>query len=259
MTALVTGASSGIGRDIARELVSRGIRVVLAGRNRKNLAELRKELGKNMTAVIVCDLSDERACVALYNKLKDKNIDILINCAGFGAFGEFLNVPLKTELDMINVNIKAVHILTKLFLRDFAARNSGYILNVASAAGFLAGPLMSTYYATKNYVVRLTHAIYEELRRKNSDVYVGVFCPGPVKTDFNRRAGVQFATDGIESRYAAKFAVDRMFEGKLTIIPGAMMKLGIFALRLAPVKTALRAAYHLQKRKGEPPHYDSEQ
>lgn len=258
MIALVTGATSGIGRDISRELVSRGIKVVLTGRNKENLAELRKELGKDMTAAVACDLGDEKACVALYNKLKDKNIDILINCAGFGAFGEFLNVPLKTELDMINVNIKAVHILTKLFLRDFVKRNSGYILNVASAAGFLAGPLMSTYYATKSYVVRLTHAIYEELRRRNSDVYVGVFCPGPVKTDFNRRAGVQFVTDGIESRYAAKFAVDRMFDGKLTIIPGAMMNLGIFALRLAPVKVALKAAYHLQGRKGEPPEYEEE-
>ena len=87
---------------------------------------------------------------------------------------------------------------------------------------------------------------------------MGVFCPGPVKTDFNRRAGVQFVTDGIESQYAARFAVDKMFDGKLTIIPGAMMNLGIFALRLAPVKVALKAAYHLQGRKGEPPQYEEE-
>ncbi len=246
MVALVTGASSGIGRDIARSLVKRGIKVIITGRNKEKLTALRDELGRNMTAAIVCDLSKEKTCFALYEKLRDKNIDILVNCAGFGKFGAFLDVPLEQELDEINVNIKAVHILTKLFLRDFAKRDSGYILNVASSAGFMPGPLFSTYYASKSYVVRLTHAIYEELRRMDSDVYVGVLCPGPVDTEFNKVAGVDFAISGMSSEYVAEYAVRKMFERKLTIIPGRLMQFCIPAVRFVPEKQLLRIVYHVQ-------------
>ena len=108
----------------------------------------------------------------------------MLNNAGFGAFGEFNSTSLEKELDMINVNIKAVHILTKLFLKDFIKKDKGYILNVASIAAFQAGPLMATYYSSKAYVLRLTLSIYEELRRLKSNVKVSVLCPGPVDTNF---------------------------------------------------------------------------
>ena len=152
---------------------------------------------------------------------------------------------------MIDVNIRAVHILTKLFLRDFIERDRGIILNVASSAGFMPGPLLSTYYATKNYVLRLTEAIYEELRRRGSHVKISALCPGPVNTEFNRVAKVKFAVDGISSEKCAKTAIDGAIMGKLIIIPGAMMKAGLFFRRFVPEKTLLKLAYGFQHRKNE--------
>ena len=125
---------------------------------------------------------------------------MLINCAGFGDFGAFTTTSLDKELEMIDVNIKAVHILTKKFLPDMIAKNEGYILNVASVAGLMpAGPYMATYYATKAYVTSFTSAIAEELEEKKSNVYVGSLCPGPVDTEFNKVADVKFNLKGITS------------------------------------------------------------
>ena len=152
---------------------------------------------------------------------------------------------------MIDVNVRAVHILTKLFLRDFIRRDSGIILNVASSAGFMPGPLLSTYYATKNYVLRLSEAIYEELRRKKSKVKISVLCPGPVNTEFNKVAKVKFAVNGISSQMCAKTAVDGALNGKLIIIPGGMIKVGLFFRRFVPEKMMLKMAYGFQRRKNE--------
>ena len=145
-----------------------------------------------------------------------------------------------------------MHILTKLFLRDFVKRDSGRILNVASSAGFMAGPMLSGYYASKNYVVRLTEAIYEELRRKKSRVTVSLLCPGPVNTEFNRVAGVRFALRGLSSEYVARCAVRGTLRGKLVIQPGIMMKLARFGGRFLPEKAMLRISYHIQKSKERP-------
>jgi len=150
---------------------------------------------------------------------------------------------------MIDTNIKAVHILTKLFLQDFILRDKGYILNVSSSASFLAGPLMSTYYATKNYVSRLTEAIYEELRRKKSNVYVGLLCPGPVDTEFNEVANVKFSLKGQSSEYVAKYAIDKMFKRKLIIIPGFKMKFICSMNKFVPKKLLLKITYNIQKKK----------
>ena len=119
MTALITGASSGIGRDIARELCRRGIRVIISGRNRESLKKLRDELGSDKAKIAVADLSDVNECKRLYNMVKPYNVDILVNNAGFGLFGKFADSDLDTEIEMIDVNVKAVHILAKLFLKDF--------------------------------------------------------------------------------------------------------------------------------------------
>lgn len=157
MRALVTGASSGIGRDIARYLSKLGYDIIAVARNGEALNELKKELPTKVETISV-DLKEEDACKKLYEAVKHKKIDILVNNAGFGDFGEFVNTDLDKELNMIHVNIEAVHILTKLFLQDMVKRNSGYILNVASIAGFMPGPLMATYYSTKAYIVRLTRS-----------------------------------------------------------------------------------------------------
>ncbi|MBR1735484.1 MAG: SDR family oxidoreductase [Firmicutes bacterium] len=252
MIALITGASSGIGRDIARSLARRGCDLILAARNKDRMIALAKELRdlNIKTRIIVTDLSKEENCIKLHEKTKKYNIDILINNAGFGVFGKFTDTPLKKEMNMIDVNIKAVHILTKLFLRDFRKKNRGYILNVASAAAFCPGPLFSSYYASKAYILRLTQAIGEELKKDDSRVYIGTFCPGPVNTDFNNRAGVSFAMKGIKSSVAAEYAVKNMFKRKKIIIPGASIKLLPIIVRFVPSALVLHFCYYFQRKKG---------
>ncbi len=248
MKVLITGASSGIGRDMARILHKMGHDLVLVARRRELLAELQRELDDRHW-IIPLDLSDPRNCFALYDELKGKGIDVVINNAGFGVFGEFSETSLKRELEMLDVNIRALHILTKKFLADFEKRNSGYILNVASAAAFLPGPLLSSYYATKAYVQRLTLAISEELRRKKSKVYIGALCPGPVDTEFNKTAGVSFSLKSLSSKKVAEYAVRKMFKRKLIIIPGISVRLGVFFQRFVPAKLLLKISYNIQKQK----------
>lgn len=250
MTALITGASSGIGRDIARKLGSMGIRLIISGRDKERLEALRQEIGARRVKVIAADISHRGECLRLYREASAYGVDILVNNAGFGLYGKFSVTELERELDMIDVNIGAVHILTKLFLRDFSARDKGYILNVASIAGFMPGPLMSTYYASKNYVVRLTEAVHEELRFQHSRVYIGAFCPGPVDTRFNDTAGVRFALRGISSEYAAECAVKGMFARKMLITPTLSVKAAIVASRLLPDSAVAFAARLVQSQKG---------
>jgi len=179
MRALITGATSGMGLDMARVLANFNYDLILVARNKEKLEEIVKEFSVKVD-IIDLDLSMEDNCYKLYEKVKKQNIDILINNAGFGDAGNFSETSLDKEINMINLNIKAYHILTKLFLTDFIKRDYGRILNVASIAGIMPGPYMATYYATKNYVFSLSLAIYEELKKDNSNVKISVFCPGPV-------------------------------------------------------------------------------
>ena len=251
MKALITGASSGIGRDMARYLAQKGWNLILVARREDRIRELQKELKNVDVRCITHDVGRAEDCYRLYDLTKNDGVDMLVNNAGFGLAGEYVRADLDTELNMIDVNIKAVHILTKLFLRDFVARDRGFILNVASSAGFMAGPLLSTYYATKNYVLRLTEAIYEELRRKGSRVRISALCPGPVNTEFNKVAKVKFAVDGISSEYCAKVAIDGTLQGKPVIVPGAMLKAGLFFRKFLSEKTMLKIAYGFQRKKNE--------
>ena len=248
-TALITGASSGIGRDIARELSKRGWRLLLTARRRDRLEQLSKELG-TPCRLYICDLSKESNCHWLYEHTKEHHVSLLVNGAGFGLYGTFAQTDLEREMQMIDVNIRAVHILTKLYLRDFIEKNEGHILNIASSAGFLPGPLLSTYYATKNYVVRLSQAIYEELRESGSAVTISCLCPGPVDTEFNEVAGASFSLKALSSHQVAVQAVNQTLAGKLIIMPGAMVKLGSAASRLIPDKPLLRIIHSIQKQKG---------
>lgn len=248
MKALVTGASSGIGRDIARELIVRGWDVILVARRTDRLMELKKELGKHAMCVR-CDVSNIEECKKLHEVLQSQDIEMLVNCAGFGLCGKFTETSLDKEMEMIDTNIRAVHVLTKLFLQDFTAKNKGYILNVASIAGFFSGPLMATYYATKNYVVSLTGAIYEELKRRGSNVKISALCPGPVDTEFNEVAHVSFASKPIDSRTVAQQGIDGLMNGKLYTVPTIKMKCLKFAKRLAPDKAVNHICYRFQKKK----------
>jgi len=248
MKALITGASSGLGADFARILSKRGYDLILVARRKEKLKQLKEELSTNVD-IICTDLSSSFNCSRLYNKLKNEDIDILINNAGFGVFGSFETIKLEKELDLIDINVKAVHILTKLFLTDFKKKDKGYILNVASSAAFQPGPLMATYYASKSYVYNLTCAIYEELRRADSDVKISVLCPGPVNTEFNSVAGVEFGMKSLESYDVAKYAIDKMFKNKLIIIPGFQIKAAKFFGRFLPTKLLIKITYNIQKKK----------
>lgn len=249
MKALITGASSGIGRDMARELAKRGCDLILVARRVNRLEEIKNEITGVSVETIGCDVSTEENCTKLYNSVKDKGVDMLVNNAGFGLAGEFLSTDINKELNMIKTNVVAVHMLTKLFLKDFAEKDRGIILNVASSAAYMAGPYLSTYYATKNYVRRLTEAVYRELKEKNSNVSVSVLCPGPVNTEFNDVANVKFALKGLSSEYVARYAIEKALKGKLYIIPGLQMKLGVFLLRFIPNKLMLKISAHIQKKK----------
>ena len=203
MKALITGASSGIGRDMARVLSDKGYDLILVARRKTKLEKLQKELKTNVE-IIPMDISSTYNCMSLYNQVKKEDIDIVINNAGFGVFGEFANTNIDKELDMIDINIKTVHLLTKLFLKDFKSKDKGYILNVASSAAFLPGPLMAGYYATKSYIYQLTTAISQELKKDKSNVYIGVLCPGPVDTEFNKVAKVNFSVKAMNSYKVAE-------------------------------------------------------
>lgn len=248
MKALITGASSGLGRDMARVLAGMGCELILVARRRQRLEELAEELPVDCK-IFEMDLSKAENCMALYQQTRGEGVDILINNAGLGLFGPFDETDLDAELAMLDTNIKALHILTKLFYRDFVWRDSGHILNVASSAAFLPGPLLSSYYASKAYVLRLSQALYEELRRKRSRVKISVLCPGPVRTEFDQVAGVSFSMRGLSSMQVARCAVRGMLRGRLVIIPGASMKALKAVQRFLPDKLLLRAAYHVQRKK----------
>ena len=248
MKALITGASSGLGADVARVLSREGIDLILVARRGKKLEKLAKELDTEVT-IIEMDISSTYNCMELYNKVKKEDIDILINNAGFGICNNFSDIKIDKELDMIDLNIKTVQTLTKLFLKDFRKKDQGYILNVASLAGFMPGPLMASYYATKAYVLNLTEAIYEELKKEGSNVSISVLCPGPVDTEFNKVAKVKFSAKAMNSYNVAKYAVEKMFNEKLIIIPGIKMKLVPFLIRFVPRKLLLKITYNIQKKK----------
>ena len=248
MKALITGASSGIGLSIAKYLATKKYELILVARNKEKLEQIQKTLPTKVT-IVVADLANEQKVKELYILIKKENIDILVNNAGFGLFGDFTETDLNKELEMIDTNIKAVHILTKFILRDMEKKQSGYILNVASSAAFQPGPLMSTYYATKSYVYQLSEALYYEQKIKKTNVQVSVLCPGPVDTNFNNIAGVNFAVKPLSSSYVAKYAIDSMFKGKMLIIPGFKMKCAKFFSRFASDKLLLKIIYKIQKRK----------
>ena len=249
--ACITGASSGIGKEFAYLLAELEYDLILVGRNTDALHEIADNVAVRCKC-ITCDLSDEKSCVKLGRKLRQYPLDIMINNAGFGELGTFAETKLKNDINMINVNIKAVHILTKAVLPGFIQRDRGYIMNVASSAGLLpGGPYMATYYATKSYVTSLTTSLNGELKAAHSNVHICMLCPGPVDTNFNNTAGVEFALPGISAEYCASYALLQMFKGRVTIVPTFTMKAAVIASKLAPREfaAAIAAKQQMKKRK----------
>ena len=239
MKALITGASSGMGRDMAEYLASFGYDLFVVSKNKEDLEDIFKDLNVKVVSIGL-DLTEVDNCIKLHKMLKKENIDA----------GNFSETSLNKELNMIDLNIKAYHILTKLFLQDFIKRDYGRILNVASMAGFMPGPYMATYYATKNYIVSLSLAIYEELKNDNSNVKISIFCPGPVDTNFNNVANVKFNLKSLSSEYASKYAIDNMFKDKVIILP-PNMKVNHLLTKISPTNLVLFVNSKIQRRKIE--------
>lgn len=254
MKALITGASSGLGRDMARILSRMGYDIIAVARREDRLVTLRDELNTDVE-ILCCDVTDIEQCKVIAQKASEA--EIFINNAGFGVFGELSETDLDEELKMLETNIRAVHILTKLVAQKFREKNSGYILNVASLAAFFPGPFFAAYYGSKAYVLRISQALAEELRREGSKVSVSVLCPGPVNTEFSDVAGMNFGFGNekgskfiiLESPDVAEYAIKKMFSKKQVIVPGAIMKIAVFLRRILPDKLMARAVCKIQRRK----------
>lgn len=245
--ALVTGAGGGIGRAIAKELDRRGCSLVLVGRRLSTLEETAGLLSKKPLCM-EADLSDLSQCERVFEQVKGLPIDLLVNNAGFGLCGDFTETDEARELSMLDLNVRAVQFFTKRFVRLFAEKNRGAILNVASSAAFLPGTGMAVYYATKAYILRLSEGISGELKRKKSRVSVSVLCPGPVNTDFSDTARVRFSSRGISAEKAAGAAVEGAARGKLVIVPGMPMKCVRFFERFFPERALVWFTGKFQRR-----------
>jgi uncharacterized protein len=240
-TALVTGASSGIGAELARIHAERGGDLIVVARRRDRLESLKNELEKahGVTVhVLPGDLSQSRAPGQVYEEVRSRGlrVDYLMNNAGFGYRGFFHEQDWATNEAMIEVNIVALAALTRLFLPEMVARGSGRILNVASMAGFLPGPLHAVYYASKAFVISFSEAIANELA--GTGVTVTALCPGPVDTEFAQRAhmqGVRLLKGSVSARRIAEIGYKTMLQGRRVVVPGPLNKLLIHGLlRLAP-------------------------
>ena len=248
--ALITGASSGLGVEFAKQLSRRGFKLILVARRRDKLEEVKKSVGTECR-IIVADLSKREECIRVMKETEDLPVRVLINNAGFGECGSFSETDLDKEVSMIDVNVTAVHILMKLMLMKMKQKVHGYILNVASSAGlFPGGPYMATYYATKAYVTSLTQAVAREMREAGSELYIGALCPGPVDTEFNDVADVEFALRGMSAKNCVSYALDQMFrKRKEIIVPTLRMKLAVFGTRLLPREQVVAMTGGQQKKK----------
>ncbi len=248
--AVITGASSGIGVEFAKELAKRGYTLIITARRKERLEQLASHL-PTVCKLIPADLEQEEECYRFFREIDKLPIEVFINNAGFGCWGRFADSSLERELSMIRVNVKAVHILTKLALKNMQRRGRGYILNVASSAGLIpAGPYMGPYYATKAYVTSLTRAIAAEQKEMHSRIYVGCLCPGPVDTEFNDVADVTFSLKGISASYCVKYALRQMWRRKTVIVPTVQMKFATTCGRFLPQEIFVRIMGHQQKKKG---------
>lgn len=241
-TVLVTGASEGIGFELCKLLAKDGCKLVLSARNEERLKERQKFLHDTYQAhseIIVRDLSETGASKAIVDELNARGItiDVLINNAGFGAHGRFEKVGLDVHQRMMQVNIVALTELTQLLLPGMIARKNGHIVNVASVAGFVPGPGMAVYYATKAYVVSISEALAAEL--EGTGVKVSVLCPGPTATEFQKRAGLSESrlfnlTKPMTAEEVARQCIDGMKSGQVTIINGALNQMMVSSVRFVP-------------------------
>ena len=247
--ALITGASSGIGLDLAKLFAQGGHDLVLVARNEEALRGVAAECEKFGVKVHVLakDLSKVESAQEIFNELSSRGVavEVLVNNAGFGTHGPFVRTKLEDEVGMIQVNITALIALTRLFLPAMVSRKSGKIMNVASMAGFVAGPYMSVYYATKAFVLSQSIALSHEVKKHG--VIVSVLCPGPTKTDFQKRARIGESKlfkrpRSMTSMDVAKAGYEGLMKGKLIVVPGFSNKVIRVAAKMVPRGMLARVA-----------------
>jgi len=247
MYTVITGASSGIGRELARLFAKDGYDLVLVARNEEKLNQLAKELKTKDNDIIVAshDLSDQTQCIALFDKVKTLDIRYFINNAGYGNLGFFNETDASIEQNMLDLNIRSVQTLTKLFLQHF---DQGDVVNVGSMAGVLPTPTFATYAASKAYVNHLSMAVNYELKRQNRKNRVLLVAPGPVLTNFSKRANAHF-NRGMTATKCANIIFKGIKKRKPLIIPGLAMKLAYVFSKITPRKLLLRISYKFQTNK----------
>ncbi len=247
--AVITGASAGIGAEFARQLANDGYELLLVARRAERLRALAAAL-PTRCQVFCADLADPGECRRLLAALADRPIDLFVNNAGRGVCGPFVQTDLGEELALLDINVRALHILTKGVVRQLQRQGGGALLNVGSSAGLMpAGPYMAAYYASKAYVVSLTTALAEELRQARSPVYVGCLCPGPVHTEFNEVAHVRTPLPGVSPEFCVRCALAGVHRRKVLIVPGRPLAAAMAAQRLLPRALSAWLACCQQKRK----------
>ena len=253
-TVLITGASSGIGREFSKLFAEKGYRLVITARREKNLEEFKKMYPEHNVEVIPCDLGSEAGAEYLYNEVKKRSIkvDILINNAGFGLFGEFYETDIEKEKKMIDLNVKALVELSKYFLQEMLERNSGRILNVASIAAFQPGPYISVYYASKAFVLSFSEALRNEVR--NTGVCISVLCPGPVETEFEKSSELTKSKlfsklKPITAEKVAYAGYRGLMKNRAVIIPGFFNRAAITAGTFVPTGIKVNIARKIQEKK----------
>lgn len=249
MYALVTGASSGIGEQIALLLAEKGYNLILTARRVEKLTALQKSITEKYSVNVItmfADLSKKEEVQNLHEKCKAYNITVLINNAGLGKIGFLSQTEQKDESFMIDTNITALYLLTKLFIKSM---EKGHILNVSSIAAFQPDPKMAVYGATKSFVLNFSLAAGYELKKENKPLYISVLCPGPVNTEFNDVAGGSFGLKAMSAQKCARIAVKGMFKKKRVIIPGVLMKTVRLLSRFAPLALLLKTTYNIQDNK----------
>ena len=256
-TALITGASAGIGLEFAKIFAKEKHDLVITARNKTKLNELADEIKTKNNVnvkVIAKDLSKQNAGEEIFDELKNENIvtDVLINNAGFGVFDNYWDVKLQDEKNMLQVNIMALTELTNLFAKDMVNRGGGKILNVASTAAFQPGPTMAGYYASKAFVLSYSQAIDFELRKKG--VQVSTLCPGPTITEFQIRANMEdlnLFKKGftMSAEKVAQIGYYGLMKGKPVIIAGAMNKISAMSSKISPAKVSMKIVNWLQSKK----------
>jgi len=248
MLAIITGASSGIGKELAFRLAQRKYDLVLIARREDRLIEMKKDLEKyNINIdVLPLDLSKMSSCKNLLEYLKNKDVNLFVNNAGFGLYGETQESNTEKEFNMLDLNVRTLHYLTKEIVNIM---KSGTIINISSMAAFLPTPLLSSYAASKAYVYSFSQAFGYELKRKNIPINIMTVCPGPVKTEFNTVANADPKMKGLSVGKCVNSIMSGLDRNKSLVIPGFQMKLLRFLIRFTPNWLLLKASYRIQSQK----------